>query len=284
MTVYRIAKWESVFERAESRKLKQLNWVAMPIGFTSTGYQSMLDEFGDDASSIYGAWCALTAIAASCAVRGILGNSRGNPLKLSHIARMTGFQSAVFEKLFAWAAKPEVGWLELVPAEELAKIYSENAVFPENQAPSGKSTEASGDSRGNSPDTHHNITGHNKTGQSSAAEAAAECELGDLWGNPLIASRFHSLDPEEVTRQANRLLKVAKSLTKDFIWQACYIGEVLSSGMISEVCTKIASGDVRKPKGYIESALRKESEKLGYDWKDLIPLVPKPVMKEPANA
>jgi len=273
MTVYRIAKWESVFERAESRKLKQLNWVAMPIGFTSTGYQSMLDEFGDDASSIYGAWCALTAIAASCAVRGVLGNSRGNPLKLSHIARMTGFQSAVFEKLYAWAASPEVGWLEAVPEAELVKLYFENSEIPREKHESGESPDDLPAHQENSPDTQQNITEHNITRHNLSAAAYAAAD-----------ERFRSLEPEDVTRLANRLLKVAKMLPKDFIWQACCIGEVLSEGMISEIVTKITNGGIKKPKGYIEAALRKESEKFGYDWKELIPLVPKPVMKEPVNA
>lgn len=273
MTVYRIAKWESVFERAESRKLKQLNWVAMPIGFTSTGYQSMLDEFGDDASSIYGAWCALTAIAASCAVRGILGNSRGNPLKISHIARMTGFQSAVFEKLYAWAASPEVGWLEAVPEAEIVKLYSENSEIQKEKHESGESPDDPPAQQDNPPDTQQNITEHNITRHNLSAAAYAAAE-----------ESFRSLDPEEVTRIANRLLKASKGLDKEFIWQASCIGQVLSDGMVSEIVTKIASGKILKPKRYIETALRKEAERIDLDWKVLLPLVPKLVMKEPANA
>lgn len=272
MTVYRIAKWESVFERAESRKLKQLNWVAMPIGFTSTGYQSMLDEFGDDASSIYGAWCALTAIAASCAVRGVLGNSRGNPLKISHIARMTGFQSAVFEKLYAWAASEEVGWLEAVPEAELARLYSENSENPKENNESGEVPDDPPTRQENSPDTQQNITEHNITRHNLSAAAYAAAE-----------ESFRSLDPDAVTRIANRLLKAAKMLPKDFIWQACCVGEVLSEGMISEIVTKISNGGIKKPKSYIETALRKEAERIHLDdWKSLVPLVPRPVLKEPA--
>jgi hypothetical protein len=267
--VYRIAKWDTVFERAESRKLKQLNWVAMPIGFNSTGYQSMLDEFGDDASSIYGAWCALTALAATCTVRGILGNSRGNPLKVSHIARMTGFRSAVFDQLFTWAASSDVAWLEPVPDEELVRLYSENAVFSEKQASSGESPDDLPTRWEKPPHTQQDITGHNKTRQdmSAAARAAAE-------------ESFRSLHPEEVKRLANRFLKVAGQLPKEFIWQTCCIGEVLSAGMISEIITKISTGQVKSPKSYIESALRKESARIDLDWKALIPLVPNPVLRE----
>lgn len=101
---------------------------------------------------------------------------------------------------------------------------------------------------------------------SAAAWAAAE-------------ESFGLIDPEEVTRVANRLRKAAKSLPAEFVWQVCCIGEVLSAGMLSEVCTKLSAGDIRKPKTYIEAALRKEAEAIGIEWKALVPLVPKPVFK-----
>ncbi len=123
--VYRIAKWQETFERAESRKLKQLNWIALPIGFGSTGYQELLSEFGDDAPAVYGAWCALCCVAASCHVRGVLCNSRGSPLKLSHIARVTGFPESVFEQLVAWASRTDIGWLEVTSANEMSTRLAE---------------------------------------------------------------------------------------------------------------------------------------------------------------
>lgn len=110
-------------------------------------------------------------------------------------------------------------------------------------------------------------------GEESISAAASEA-----------AERIRGIDFEEATRNANRLRKACKALESEFIWQASVIAESLSAGMLADIVTKISSGDVRKPKGYIEAALRKESEKFGYDWKELIPLVPKPVMKEPANA
>jgi hypothetical protein len=110
-------------------------------------------------------------------------------------------------------------------------------------------------------------------GEESISAAASEA-----------AERIRGIDFEEATRNANRLRKACKVLESDFIWQVSVISESLSAGMLADIVTKISSGDVRKPKGYIEAALRKESEKLGYDWKELIPLVPKPVMKEPVCA
>ena len=82
----------------------------------SSGYQSLLDHFGDRAPALYGTWIGLVTIAANCHDRGILRNSRGNPLTISHLSRMTGFDAGLFSELFAWASSPEVGWLETEPA------------------------------------------------------------------------------------------------------------------------------------------------------------------------
>ena len=269
MTVYRIAKWDTVFERAESRKLKQLNWVAVPIGFTSNGYQSLLDEFEDRAAAIYGCWCALVAVAASCSVRGVLGTSRGNPLKISHIARMTGFQSTDFDSLIAWASSAHVGWLEVLSDDDVASIFRSDQQKPTESDCSGDSPDDPPRSQVNPPSTQQDITRHNKTISAAACAAAAD--------------KFKELDPEEITRLANRLRKVAPTLPLPFVWQTVCVGEVLSSGMISEVCTRLSAGDVRKPRSYIETALRKEAEKIDLDWKALLPMVPKPKLKETAG-
>ena len=125
-TVYRIAKWDEVFERAESRKLKTLTWVSVPTSFNSNGYQCMLDEFQDSAPAIYGAWCALVAIAASCTVRGTLCNSRGTPLPTTHLARISGFPRPIFDELINWASQPEIGWLVPSSESEIIEKLREN--------------------------------------------------------------------------------------------------------------------------------------------------------------
>lgn len=95
---------------------------------------------------------------------------------------------------------------------------------------------------------------------------------------------FKLLEIEELVRLAKRLERASKSLPTKFIWEVCCIGEVISQGMISDIATKLSAGGVKSHRAYIEAAIRKEAEKIELDWKDLIPLVPKPVMKEPANA
>jgi hypothetical protein len=132
--VYKIAKWSTLYENNESRKLKKLQWVPIPTGMDSSGYQALLDHFGDRAPALYGTWIGLVTIAANCHDRGILRNSRGIPLTISHLSRMTGFDAGLFSELFAWASSPEVGWLEAetdtAVSEQQPKTVENPVVLP----------------------------------------------------------------------------------------------------------------------------------------------------------
>lgn len=115
--VYRIAKWSTVYETSESKRHKTLSWVSMPIDFGSNGYQSLVDEFGDEAPAMYGAWCALVGVAAQAPTRGVLACSKGNPYTVARISRMTCFPVNVFERLMKWATSQDVEWIEVVSPE-----------------------------------------------------------------------------------------------------------------------------------------------------------------------
>jgi hypothetical protein len=125
-TIYEIAKWSEVFETAESRRHKSLSWVSFPIKTSSSGYQSMLDEFGDDAAAIYGAWCALVAFAAQQSPRGRLCNSQGKPVSFTVLVRFSGFPQSLFERLLDWAKRDEVRWLVPVDCNENTTKTSES--------------------------------------------------------------------------------------------------------------------------------------------------------------
>lgn len=118
LLTYQIAKWRETFETAGSRGHKSLQWISLPVNLQSGGYQSMIDDFGKDAASMYGAWCALLSIAAGCPHRGVLASSKGEPLSLARIARMTCMPEEVFERLFAWATSEPIGWLETAKHED----------------------------------------------------------------------------------------------------------------------------------------------------------------------
>lgn len=112
--IYRVARWNETFETHESRKYKALTWVSLPIDFHSNGYQLMLDEFGDEAPTVYGAWCALLGVAGHSPVRGTLATQKGVGYSPERIARLAHMPAEPFRKLIKWASSETVGWLEVV--------------------------------------------------------------------------------------------------------------------------------------------------------------------------
>lgn len=131
--VYRIAKWREVFEKSDAARIKTLEWVSMPVAF-GNGYHAMLDEFGDEAAAIYGAWCALVSVAARTPVRGVLATSHGKPYSIGRIARETHLPAQLFEKLIAWASSESVAWLEVV---EPSEIHPDGVRDSSGQSPDG---------------------------------------------------------------------------------------------------------------------------------------------------
>lgn len=273
MTVYRISKWREVFERAESRKLKVLHWVSVPISFQSNGYQSLLDEFGDDAASIYGAWCALVALAASCTVRGLLANGRGNPLPISHVSRITGLSSSVFERLYRWASKPDVGWLEPVAPEEVAALLAKTQENADFSGPSGDNGKSSGDSptyRTGQDQTGQDITKQDSDGQDKTPEEDSSPSLFEV-------------DCQSVVESATRLVKASIGLKddRDWLWSLCWVAHQVEPEMIDgweESLRKRGDDRVRNARKYLDRAVAKACEERGHDWHRLkrsVPPVPK---------
>lgn len=123
--VYRIARWNEIFEKADNRRCVTMRWISLPIDFNSSGYESLLNEFEGRAAEVYGCWCALLCLASTCPVRGVLADTKGRPKSVSWMVRTSGFPSELFERLITWAASPSVGWLVSVPADELAVMLRE---------------------------------------------------------------------------------------------------------------------------------------------------------------
>jgi len=257
--VYEIAKWKTTFETAESRKYKSLNWVSVPIGFSSSGYQQLLDDFGDEAPAIYGAWVALATFAATCSTRGVLANSRGRALPISHIARVTGFEAGLFAKLIEWASRDEIGWLVVIDSAEVLQKREE---FDESDTPE----ESPGDLPA-APEKNHateqNRTLHNPAAASLAAVAAVD-------------SGFAGVDLVVVREKAIELRSVAKSLDRDWVWRLVAIGELIDPDLIPAAVKRIKAREVAKPQGDLEKVFRDECTKRGREFRDLLRLAPEP--------
>ena len=284
--VLRIAKWRDTFERAESRKLKSLTWVSLPTSFTSSGYQAMLDEFGDDAPSIYGAWCAMVVIAAGCNVRGVLADSRGNPLKTSWIARMSGFPVTVYEKLITWAASPQVQWLDSVPATEIQAALESEQQKPDDSDSSGESPDAPPTVRGNPPHTQPNLTKPNQTKhnitqphQTGASTTVGPIDWGDRWR---IEDESFLILVREI---ANKFAKLRSPtpLDREYVWRVAWVSAAFDRSVADGCVERLREREVRKPQAYLDAAMRKLCSDRGEHWETIrekVPPSPKLIPRE----
>lgn len=113
MTTYQIANWHETFETADSRRHKSLTWVSLPNDLQSNGYQTLIEQQPDHAAELYGAWCALIAVASKCPTRGVLAASNGSAYTVQRLATLTYLPVETMQRLIDWATTQSVGWLEV---------------------------------------------------------------------------------------------------------------------------------------------------------------------------
>lgn len=295
MAVLRITKWETSFETSESRKYLALSWIALPISFSSNGYQSLLDEFGDDAAAAYGAWCALCSFAATCEIRGVLATSRGVAVKTSHIGRTTGFPSSLFDRLIEWASSSTIGWLSTVSDDEFSKllIAKEDAKNKKRKR-DGSSPE---ESPGELPEerdkntatllnptlpnnTKPNVTQHHTTngpGPKDRGQASVS-ELSTRWKSQSLS--FLVL-VEEIAKRFGRLpdkvrFREGQEIDRELIWQMAWVGAEFDRTVVDGICEELPrkSDPILKPRSYCDSIMRSLCTRNGYEWNVLRGLVP----------
>lgn len=290
MSVLRISKWAKVFETHESRKYSTLRWIALPISFSSNGYQSLLDEFGDDAPAIYGCWCALAAFAASCPRRGVLATSKGKPMRLSHIARTTGFDVKLFQRLVEWASEQSVAWLETMSESEVEELVIQLGESEDGQAkcsvfaqPAESPGDVPEDREKNTPtkpnQTKQNITKHHQTKPNQTTPIGGSDGLVDRWS--MAKNDF----VDSVREVANRFKKlkpfVFETLGRDFVWQCAWVGVELDRGIVDDLCDRLAKpgNGIVNAKSYVGKAMRNLCEEHGLAWESIrfqVPPAPPP--------
>ena len=234
--IWQISKFNEVYTKSENRKHRELKWVSLPVNQSSHGYQCMLDDHGDDAPAIYGAWCALLTVAALANTPGVLMTSRQEPMKLTHISRQTGFPVSIFKRLFDWAKDPKIGWLiEFNPG---------NTDFPASpmgnpQAPRALPGTTEQDR------TRQDTTSHNKTSGSSEE----------------LRRKFFDLDwtLEELhdrTAKFRQLASVSKGRIKpELIVCILLVSATIAPELRVDLADSFRNGDIRKPDKYIRAAL-----------------------------
>lgn len=267
--ILRIARWDEVFETAESRRHSTLRWVSMPIEFHSAGYQAMVDEFGPDHPAIYGAWCALVALAATMPVRGRMANSRGVPLSAEAIARMTCMPVSVMQRLIEWATKPEICW-----------IYAEKAGTDPAQHPPSDGPAAAQPLPSDSPAPTW-ATQLQSQSQSQVVVCRRNGKRGVQGGGSLPAADLPaviaSIDPASIQRAcctlARALDDTGHAVDRAFVVETCWSAAVISSirgrgGMIADWCSAIREMNgrqprVARPRRYIEAGLEAQASQAG---------------------
>jgi hypothetical protein len=111
---YRITNWAKSYETAETRKLKNLNWVPLPNRHDSAGYRRLMAL--PDGLQIYGAWTLILQVASRMPRRGLL-ESAGVPVTAEDLHFRTGAPALIFERALTVLSGQNIGWLEEAPDE-----------------------------------------------------------------------------------------------------------------------------------------------------------------------
>ena len=110
MPTLQIRDWDRHFENCSSRKLKRLDWVAIPNKTDSEGYTALVEH--PNAAAHLGAWYAIVAAASKSEPRGTL--PRGIPADIGGICRSLGRISRLPSEVFAEVLPRliDIGWVE----------------------------------------------------------------------------------------------------------------------------------------------------------------------------
>lgn len=106
--VYAIKDWDRHYESSETRKLKSLPRVLVPVKHDGKGYRRIIRQA--NGPTIYGAWILILQLAAKCPVRGVLEDEDG-PLTAEDMELKTDCPARIFEEALAFLSRPEVGWV-----------------------------------------------------------------------------------------------------------------------------------------------------------------------------
>lgn len=164
---YRIRDWKKHFEVASSRKLKRLDWVALPVKLDGEGYTYLVDH--QNGAAHYGAWVAMMGIAAKQKERGALPEGTGG--LSATLARISRIPLSVFNEVI-----PRLLELEWIEKYELSPLDFSNLADV-----GGSSGDVGGLLAGvGGKVAAHNITLHNTDNPLRSADAEQEETLFEL--------------------------------------------------------------------------------------------------------
>ncbi len=110
---YRVKDWDRLFEKADTRKCKNMKWVAVPNKQDGSGFRRVASQ--ERCNELFCAWILILQVASKMPVRGTLYKDR--PLTAKDLAYRTGFPEEIFSLAFTVLVDPEIGWLERVSGD-----------------------------------------------------------------------------------------------------------------------------------------------------------------------
>ena len=111
--VYRIKDWK-LFESAQSRRCKELKWIAVTNKHDGSSFRRLMAH--KDGLTIFGAWILILQVASRCVPRVTLLND-DKPLTAEDLHFKTGAPEKDFAKAFEVLSSPPIEWLEIVDSE-----------------------------------------------------------------------------------------------------------------------------------------------------------------------
>ena len=120
MKAYRIKDWDEHYETSESKKIKNLRWVAVPVKHSGKSFRRIMAM--KNGSDIFSCFILIIQVAALMPQRGLLVD-RDGPLTPEDLYFKTGMPEAKFKMAMEALSSKKIGWMELVECE--------TPVFPE---------------------------------------------------------------------------------------------------------------------------------------------------------
>ncbi len=109
---YRIKDWDSIYEKAQTRKCTAMSWVAVPNKHDGAGYAAVAAH--PRSCELFTAWVLILEVASKMPKRGLLVKD-GKPITPKDLSRRTRFPETIFELAYQVLVEPDIGWLEHVP-------------------------------------------------------------------------------------------------------------------------------------------------------------------------
>lgn len=107
-SLYRIKNWARHYEKAQTRKVGNAQWVPLPVKHDGKGFRRLMAM--ENGPAIYGAWVLIVQVAAKCVERGTLADEDG-PLTSEDLTLKTGCDKGLFDEALQVLCSEKIGWM-----------------------------------------------------------------------------------------------------------------------------------------------------------------------------